>query len=76
MRASVQRIHAALSPPGEAMPGWQAVALLAEKLGHAPGYPSAYDVFAEARLKYPFMKDAVWGPRLLPVQLRFGDSRG
>jgi NADH-quinone oxidoreductase subunit G len=72
----VQRIHAALPPPGEAVPGWQAVALLAERLGYGQGHASVYDVFAEARSRHPFMKDAAWGPRLLPVQLRFGDSRG
>jgi NADH-quinone oxidoreductase subunit G len=72
----VQRIHAALPPPGEAMPGWQAVALLAERLGKAAGYASAYEVFTEGQRRHSFMRDAVWGPRLLPVQLRFGNSRG
>ena len=33
-------------------------------------------VFAEARQKLPFMKDADWGRPMLPVQLRFANSRG
>jgi NADH-quinone oxidoreductase subunit G len=72
----VQRLHAALGAPGEAVPGWQAVALLAEKLGKGLGYAAADEVFAEARRRYSFMKDAAWGPRVARVQLRFGESRG
>ncbi len=72
----VQRIQPALSSPGEAVPGWQALALLAGKRGVSLAYASAGEAFAEAALRYPFMKDAVWGQCRPPVQLRFGESRG
>ena len=38
--------------------------------------PSAKAVFVEAKQKLPFMKDADWGRPMLPVQLRFANSRG
>jgi NADH-quinone oxidoreductase subunit G len=72
----VQRIHAAISSPGEAVPGWRAVSLLADKLGRSLGHTSADEVFAGAVRRHPFMKDAAWGPPGGPVQLRFGESRG
>jgi NADH-quinone oxidoreductase subunit G len=72
----VQRIHAAIPAPGEAMPGWQAVERLASGLGKSFHYASAEDVFAEASGKHAFMRDAMWGPRVALVQLRFGESRG
>jgi hypothetical protein len=33
-------------------------------------------VFVEAKQKLAFMKDADWGRLMLPVQLRFANSRG
>ncbi len=73
----VQRVRAAVA----------ARRRLAAGLGHplAPGAqagrrpwtsPSAKTVFAEAKTKLPFMKDADWGRAHLPVQLRFAGSRG
>ena len=39
-------------------------------------FTEAKTVFAEAKTKLPFMKDADWGRAHLPVQLRFAGSRG
>jgi len=72
----VQRIHAALPAPGEARPAWQVVAALASRLGADLAFTSAEQVFAEAARHHAFLKGADWGPRALPVQLRFGESRG
>jgi NADH-quinone oxidoreductase subunit G len=72
----VQRLHPAIEAPGEAVPGWRAVALLAGKLGMKLAYASAEEVFAEAARSHAFLKDAAWGPSSQPVQLRFGESRG
>jgi NADH-quinone oxidoreductase subunit G len=72
----VQRLHAALAAPGEAVPGWLAVSRLAGKLGANLAYASAEEVFTEAAQQHAFLKDAVWGPSSRPVQLRFGGSRG
>ncbi len=72
----VQRIRTAVKAPGEAAPGWRLIDRLAGALGGAFGFASAAAVFAEAKGRYPFMRDAAWGPPLEPVQLRFGESRG
>jgi len=72
----VQRIRTAVKAPGEVAPGWRLIDRLAGALGGAFGFASAEAVFAEAKGRYPFMKDAAWGPPLAPVHLRFGESRG
>jgi NADH-quinone oxidoreductase subunit G len=72
----VQRLHAAVPCPGEALPGWEVLARLGGKLGVEMAYASASEVFAEAAGRHGFLKDAVWGDSSRPVQLRFGESRG
>jgi NADH-quinone oxidoreductase subunit G len=72
----VQRIRAAVSPAGDALPGWDILSHLARKLGATMDFHDAKAVFTEARQKLPFMKDADWGRAMLPVQLRFANSRG
>jgi hypothetical protein len=37
---------------------------------------TAKKVFLEARAAHGFMKDADWGRPILPVQLRFANTRG
>jgi NADH-quinone oxidoreductase subunit G len=85
-QGKVQRVRAAVPPAGDALPGWEIIALLADRLGTPIEFaplaaergrgPSARAVFLEARQKMPFMKDADWGRLSLPVQLRFAHSRG
>ncbi len=72
----VQRIHPAFPPRGEGMPAWRAAALLGSRLAVNLAYASAAEVFADAAARHSFMKDVAWGPQVVPVQLRFGDSRG
>jgi NADH-quinone oxidoreductase subunit G len=72
----VQRIRAAVPPAGDALPGWEILSHLARKLGATMDLQSAKAVFIEAKQKLPFMKDADWGRAMLPVQLRFANSRG
>ena len=72
----VQRIRSAVPPAGDSLPGWDILCHLARKLGATMDWDSAKTVFAEARQKLPFMKDADWGRARLPVQLRFANSRG
>ena len=72
----VQRIRAALPPPGDALPGWDVLAHLAHKMGIAMDYTTAKQVFLEAREKLGFMRGADWGRPFLPVQLRFANTRG
>jgi NADH-quinone oxidoreductase subunit G len=85
-QGKVQRVRAAVPPAGDALPGWEIIALLADRLGKPIEFaplaaergrgPSARAVFLEAKQKMPFMKDADWGRLSLPVQLRFAHSRG
>ncbi len=72
----VQRIRAALAPAGDSLPGWEALSHLARRLGATMEFTTAKQVFIEARDKHPFMRGADWGRPILPVQLRFANSRG
>ena len=72
----VQRVRAAVPAAGDALPGWEILSHLARKLGATMEFTEAKAVFAEAKQKLAFMKDADWGRPLLPVQLRFAGSRG
>jgi NADH-quinone oxidoreductase subunit G len=72
----VQRVRAAVPAAGDSLPGWEILSHLARKLGATMDYQEAKAVFTEARQKLPFMKDADWGRPMLPVQLRFANSRG
>jgi NADH-quinone oxidoreductase subunit G len=72
----VQRIRAALQPPGDALAGWDALSHLGAKLGATWEWASAKQVFTEAREKLGFMRGADWGRPFLPVQLRFANTRG
>jgi NADH-quinone oxidoreductase subunit G len=72
----VQRIRSAVPPAGDSLPGWDILCHLARKLGATMDWDAAKTVFAEAKQKLPFMRDADWGRARLPVQLRFANSRG
>jgi NADH-quinone oxidoreductase subunit G len=72
----VQRIRAASPPAGDALPGWEILSHLARKLGATMDFADAKAVFTEAKKKLAFMKDADWGRPMLPVQLRFANSKG
>jgi NADH-quinone oxidoreductase subunit G len=72
----VQRVRAAVPPSGDALPGWEILSHLARILGATMEFADAKAVFTDAKAKLPFMKDADWGRRYLPVQLRFAGSRG
>jgi NADH-quinone oxidoreductase subunit G len=72
----VQRVRAAVPPAGDSLAGWEILSHLGRKLGATMDFTEAKAVFAEAKQKLPFMKDADWGRPMLPVQLRFANSRG
>ena len=72
----VQRIRAAVPPAGDSLPGWEILSHVARRLGATMDFTEPKAVFAEAKQKLPFMKDADWGRPKLPVQLRFANSRG
>ncbi len=72
----VQRIRAAVAAAGDALPGWEILSHLARRLGATMEFTTAKQVFTDAQQRHPFMKGAQWGRPMLPVQLRFADSRG
>jgi NADH-quinone oxidoreductase subunit G len=72
----VQRLRAAVEAAGDALPGWDILSHLAHRLGIAMDFESAKKVFLEAQGKHGFMKGAEWGRPMLPVQLRFANTRG
>ena len=74
----LQRMHGAIAAPGQAVPGWEAVA----RLAHAVS-PAAKVTWANAREVWKDMTTAVkpwtgtpWGREVRPQSLRFAGSRG
>jgi NADH-quinone oxidoreductase subunit G len=72
----VQRLRPAVEPAGDALPGWDIIWHLAQRLGLPLEFESAKKVFLEAQQQHAFMKGAEWGRPMLPVQLRFANTRG
>jgi NADH-quinone oxidoreductase subunit G len=73
----VQRIRAAIEPPGEARPHRELIGLIATRLGIDLGrVGSAKAVFNEMKNAVPEFAGASFGREALPIQLRFAASRG
>jgi NADH-quinone oxidoreductase subunit G len=75
-KGHVQRMHAAFSPPGQALPAWEAIV----RLGHATGvklpWKHAREVFEEMAAAVPAWNDLKWAREARPLALRFAGSRG
>jgi len=72
----VQRLRSAIAPAGDALPTWEVLSHLGRRLDVALDFDTPKKVFLDAQAKRPFMKDAEWGRPVLPVQLRFANTRG
>jgi NADH-quinone oxidoreductase subunit G len=72
----VQRIRRAIEPAGDSLPGWEILAELGSRLDVAIEHETPKKVFLDAQAKHAFMKGAEWGRPILPVQLRFANTRG
>ena len=72
----VQRMHAAFAPPGQALPGWEAVVRLAQATGKPLSYAHTRDVFKDMVASVPAWKDLTWAREARPLALRFAGSRG
>jgi len=72
----LQRLHAALPAPGQAVPGWEAVVRLAQATGAKPSWTSARELWKEMTGAVAAWKGAAWGREVRPIQLRFAGSRG
>ena len=72
----VQRLHRAIPAPGTARPGWQAITALAKACAAALNYDTTQSVFTEMVTKVDAFKTATWQNPVLPIQLRWANSRG
>ena len=72
----VQRVRAAVEPPGEARPHHELIALVAKRLGVDIGVRTAKAIFAEMKSAVPEFANTSFGREALPIQLRFAASRG
>jgi len=72
----VQRMHAAFPPPGQALPGWEAVTRLAHAAGVTMSWTHAREVFKDMTAAVPTWSSLTWVREARPLALRFAGSRG
>jgi NADH-quinone oxidoreductase subunit G len=72
----VQRMHAAIEGPGQALPTWDIVTRLAKATDATLKYDSAKDVFKAFASATDGVDASSWGEEALTVQLRWANSRG
>jgi NADH-quinone oxidoreductase subunit G len=72
----VQRMHAACSPAGQALPAWEVVTRLAQACDATVSYTHPKKIFEEMLGKVKAFQGAEWGLPARPLQLRFAGSRG
>jgi len=75
-KGMVQRLRAAVTSPGQALPAWEIVARLAQACDATLSWPHARAVFDEMVAKVAAFKGAAWGAEARPLQLRWANSRG
>ena len=77
LKGHVQRMHAAFSPPGQALPGWEVIVRLAQATA-APGiaWQNVREVFKDMVALVPAWKGMTWTREARPLALRFAGSRG
>jgi NADH-quinone oxidoreductase subunit G len=72
----VQRMHGAFPGPGQSVPGWEAVARLANATGQKLSWTSAREVWKDMTAAVAAWKDLTWARDVRPFALRFAGSRG
>lgn len=72
----VQRLYQAYPSMGQAIPAWEGICRLALASDAALSFDDAKSVYNEMKNKVEGFKDSEWGKPVLPVQLRFANSRG
>ena len=75
-KGHVQRVRAAVEPPGEARPHRELIGLIMKRLGLDIGNVAAKALFAEMKTAVPALGATTFGRDMLPLQLRFSGSRG
>ena len=72
----VQRMYQAYQPMGQSIPAWEAVCRLALASDAALSFDDSKSVFNEMKTKVEAFNNSEWGKPVLPIQLRFANSRG
>ncbi|MDQ3365549.1 MAG: 2Fe-2S iron-sulfur cluster-binding protein [Myxococcota bacterium] len=72
----VQRLHAAFSPPGQALPGWEAFVRLAQATNVKLAWQHPREVFKDMVAAVPAWNALTWARDARPLSLRFAGSRG
>ena len=72
----VQRMHAAFTPPGNAIPAWEAIVRLAHATGVKIAWTHPREVFKDMTAAVPAWNSLTWAREARPLQLRFAGSRG
>ena len=75
-KGEVQRLRAAVQPPGAARPHGQILMQVARRLGMTLEYASVRALFDAMREEVDFFAEASWGREMAPMLLRFAGSRG
>ncbi len=72
----VQRMHAAFTPPGHALPGWEALVRLAQATNVKLAWQHPREVFKDMVAAVPAWNALTWARDARPLSLRFAGSRG
>src|ERR1051325_10446868 len=72
----VQRMHAAFPPPGQALPGWEALARIGQLTNVKLAWTHAREVFKDMTASVGPWSALVWAREGGPWRLRFAGSRG
>jgi len=72
----VQRMHAAVTSPGQALPAWEAIVRLAQATGGKLSFAHTREVFHDMTQAVPAWKALSWTREARPLALRFAGSRG
>lgn len=75
-KGMVQRMHAAFSPPGQAIPAWEVIVRLANATGVKLAWTHPREVFKDMTAKVAELAGVQWVREARPLQLRFAGSRG
>ena len=75
-KGMVQRMHAAFAPPGQALPGWEAIVRLAQATNVTLPWTHAREVFKDMIAMVPAWSGLTWVREARPLALRFAGSRG
>lgn len=75
-KGMVQRMNAAVTAPGQALAGWEAVVRLAQATGVKLAWANAREVHADMTKAVPAWNGLKWAREARPLALRFAGSRG